>query len=175
MEKQEKSSRVLIWITRIGTGIEKATGFVCVMLFAFMVITALLGVFFRYVMNNPFQWTEEVARYTLIWLGFTAINMAIWRQEHISIPFVLRKLPGKISKILSVAGHLFIAVYLYVLLIKGYHMTANTMTTAQSMPISMLWFYLAVPVSALLSLAQTTLSAIRIILSPSGTPVLTRE
>ena len=175
MEKQENASRVLDWVTRLGTGIEKTTGFVCVMLFAFMVITALLGVFFRYVMHNPFQWTEEIARYTLIWLGFTAINMAIWRQEHIAIPFLLHKLPGPLSKSLSVAGHLLTAVYLYVLLTKGYHMTVNTITTAQSMPISMFWFYLAAPVSAILSLAQITLSMIRAILTPAAASVPTQE
>lgn len=170
-----KTARFLNLIVRVGIGIEKSTGLLCVVLFGGMVLTALVGVFFRYVMNSPFQWTEEVARYTLIWLGFMAINMAIWRGDHISIPLLVEKLPKPIAKVLSIVVHLLIAVYLYVLLTKGYQMTINTMMTAQSLPVSMFWIYLAVPVSALLSLAQVALRMIRIILTPADQPVSPRS
>jgi|GEM_PF-361395 len=167
VEKHRESSRVLGTVIRLGTVIERSTGLACVVLFGTMIVTAILGVFFRYVMNNPFQWTEEIARYTLIWLGFTAISMAIWRKEHITIPFLVEMLPGPVSKCLSVAVHLLIGAYMYILLTKGYRMASNTMMTAQSMQISMYWFYLAVPVSALLSLVQITLSLIRTVISPA--------
>lgn len=168
VEERQKSFRVLDVVNRLGTVIEKSTGLVCVFLFGMMLLTALFGVFFRYVMKSPFQWTEEICRYTLIWLGFTAINMGIWREEHIRLPFLLKRLPGTLSKCLSVVIQLLTAVYLYILLTKGYSMAAHTMMTAQSMPISMLWFYMAVPISALLSLAQVILLLMRIVLSPAG-------
>jgi len=171
MGENKESSRIIDVVIRLGTLIERSTGLVCVVLFAWMLLIALLGVFFRYVMHSPFQWTEEVSRYTLIWLGFTAINMAIWREEHIKLPFIVRMMPASVAKCMALVGNLLIAFYLYILLTKGYHMTVNTMMTAQSMPISMFWFYIAVPVSALLSLAQITLLSIRIILSPAGSSV----
>lgn len=161
------SSRVVDRVVQIGTLIEKCTGFICVLLFLWMLLVALMGVFFRYVMHNPFQWTEEVCRYTLIWLGFIAINMAIWRDEHIKFNFLVNRLSGMLAKIVFITGYLLIAVYLFVILIKGYSMTMNTMMTAQSMSISMKWFYMAVPISALLSITQVFLLLIKTVLLPA--------
>ena len=35
-----------------------------------MTILVIYQVFTRYVLNNPADFTEEIVRYTLIWLGF---------------------------------------------------------------------------------------------------------
>ena len=42
-----------------GRAIELSSGAVCVVLGAAMVTVTLLGVFFRYVLGSPLQWTEE--------------------------------------------------------------------------------------------------------------------
>ena len=149
--------KVAAAVQRTGRTIEKGTGLICVVLFSGMTITALLGVFFRYVMQNPFQWTEEVARYIMIWLGFLAINMAMWRGEHIVIPLLTGRLGPGTARVVATLVNLMIGGFLVILLYQGWRMTANTMMTAQSMPVSMVWFYLAIPVSAGLTLIQTIL------------------
>lgn len=42
-------------------------------LFVFCVILAFVGVIFRKVLNNSIIWSEEVIRYTFIWLFFLAM------------------------------------------------------------------------------------------------------
>ena len=43
---------------------------VVVVLFLAMTITVIIQVFFRFVIQSPLRWTEELARYLMIWLGF---------------------------------------------------------------------------------------------------------
>lgn len=170
MGHSEEYSTAGRWIVRIGNGIEKGSGIFGVTLFGMMLISALLGVFFRYVMKSPFQWTEEVARYSLIWLGFMAINMGIWRGEHIAVDVLVQHLPGFMIKALALLVNILCGFFLVVLFYKGCLMTGRTMMTAQSFPVSMFWFYLAVPVSAGLSLIQTVLCSIRLFLVPNWRP-----
>ena len=70
---------------KIGLAIEKICGVLCVFCFAAMTVIAISGVFFRYVMQSPFMWTEEAARYLLVWLGFTAVSIALRQDKHIKV------------------------------------------------------------------------------------------
>jgi TRAP-type C4-dicarboxylate transport system permease small subunit len=56
----------------------------------------------RYILTNPFIWTEEVTRLLLIWLTFVAGAAVTRRGLHISVDMFLRAMPTR-SRIL-VAG-----------------------------------------------------------------------
>ena len=53
----------------------------------------LVGVFFRYVLNNPLYWAEEAARLLLIWLSFIGAALAFQRNQHLAMDVVMRLLP----------------------------------------------------------------------------------
>jgi len=152
-------------LDKIGYFIEMGSGFFCVLFFASMTAVVILGVFYRYVMKDPFQWSEEAARFLMLWLGFLAINIALRRDEHIGIDTVAKALPSIVSKILGYVIHLMIGYFLIILLAKGYRMTTGTIMTAASMPISMFWIYLSVPLGILLTLIQLLLNITKKILS----------
>lgn len=58
---------------------------VAVALLIATVAITLLQVAGRYVMTNPFIWTEEVTRLTLIWLAFIAAAAVTRRGVHIAV------------------------------------------------------------------------------------------
>ena len=149
---------------RVGAIIEKVTGTFCVMVFATMTAVTLFGVFFRYVMQNPFQWTEELARYLMIWMAFVGINIALRKDEHIKVPLLAERMPPFIAKIMGYAVDMMIAYFLLILLKHGYFMTVNASMTASTMHFSMHWIFMAVPVAALLTLIQLFLNLFRKIL-----------
>ena len=165
MEYRSKKTQFMKLLDKIGYSIEMGSGFFCVLFFAAMTFVVLLGVFYRYVMKDPFQWTEEAARFLMLWLGFLAINIALRRNEHIAIDTVVKALPPTVSKILDYLVHLMIGFFLSVLLAKGYRMTTGTIMTAAAMPISMFWIYLSVPLGVLLTLIQLFLIVTKKILS----------
>ncbi len=52
-----------------------------------------LQFFTRYVLDNSFGWTEEIARYFLIAVTFIGSVMAVRKQSHIAVEFLYRWIP----------------------------------------------------------------------------------
>ncbi len=139
---------------------DKLTGFVCVVCFVIMTFVALLGVFFRYVMQSPFMWTEEVARYLLVWMGFVAISIALRQDKHIKIEIIAKFTPLSVQTLIGYGVDILIAVFMIVFLKQGYLLMTNNIMTAPTLSMSMSWILLALPVSATLVLIQLFLRVV---------------
>ena len=168
MALQSRAARIIAIADKTGLMIEKICGALCVFCFAAMTLVAILGVFFRYVMQSPFMWTEEVARYLLVWLGFTAINIALRQDRHIRVEILPKLVPPVVAKIVSYLVDALIAFFFIVLLKQGYLLTINSIMTAATFPLSMSWVLVAVPVAAGLTLIQLFLSIVKKIFSEFG-------
>src|SRR5690606_9920890 len=59
-----------------------------------MAIIVFLQFFTRYVMNDSFAWTEEIARYMLMWVTFVGAATAFRRGTHISVEAAQELLPA---------------------------------------------------------------------------------
>lgn len=158
MHDRARLTQTIEALDKLGHLIEMTSGAFCVLLFAAMILVTLLGVFFRYVMLNPFEWTEELARFLMIGLSFLAINIALRKREHIAIQFLAQKLPSKISKVLDYFVDILIGLFLIVLMKQGYLMATRTLLTTSTLNISMFWIYLTVPIGAFLTLFQLILN-----------------
>lgn len=60
--------------------------------------------FTRYVLNSSLSWTEEIARYLLIAVGFTGGIVAVRKNTHIMVEFLFRFIPPKFGVILTYFG-----------------------------------------------------------------------
>ena len=60
-----------------------------------MTAIVLVQVIGRYLLTNPFMWTEEVTRLLLIWLTFIAGAAVTRRGVHISVDMFLRPMPSR--------------------------------------------------------------------------------
>ncbi len=85
----------------------------------FLLFWGLAGVVFlqfftRYILNNSLTWTEEVAQYLLMVITFTGSAMAARRGTHITVEFLLNKLPHGARRaahaLVSAVATLFFAV-----------------------------------------------------------------
>ena len=54
-------------------------------IFWLLFITVFLQFFTRYVLNDSYAWTEEIARYLLIGVGFVGSVMAMRKGSHITV------------------------------------------------------------------------------------------
>ena len=55
------------------------------------------GVVLRYVFNYAFPWTEEVVRYSIVWLVFLGGSIAARRGAHIAMDIVVVYLPPRLK------------------------------------------------------------------------------
>ena len=165
MQERSRLTQIVEVSNKLGYLIEMTSGTFCVLLFAAMIGVTLFGVFFRYVMLNPFEWTEELARFLMLYMSFLAINIALRKREHIAIQFLVQKLPNKISKILDYLVDLLIGLFLIVLMKQGYLMATGTLLTTATLSITMFWPYLSVSLGAFLTLLQLILNMTKKIIS----------
>ena len=168
MQERSRLAQIADVSNKLGFLVEMASGAFCVFLFAAMIMITLLGVFFRYIMLNPFEWTEELARLLMLCLSFLAINIALRKREHIAIKFLVQKLPNNISKVFDYFVDLLIGLFLIVLMKQGYFMATRTLLTTSTLHISMFWPYLTVPIGASLTLLQLILNMTKKTISEFG-------
>jgi TRAP-type C4-dicarboxylate transport system permease small subunit len=166
MEKHPWANSIVRNSEKFGLVIEKISGALCVICFAAMTVVAILGVFFRYVMQSPFMWTEEVARYLLVWMGFTAVSIALRQDKHIKVEVLPKLIPSTVvNKVMGYVVDALIAFFFIVLLKQGYLMTVNNIMMASTFQLSMSWILIAVPVAAALTLIQLFLNVVKRIFS----------
>lgn len=63
-----------------------------------LLIIVFVQFFTRYALNSSLSWTEEIARYLLILLGFVGSVTCIRKRSHIYLEFFYRFLPPTIVK-----------------------------------------------------------------------------
>ncbi|MBN1105356.1 MAG: TRAP transporter small permease [Deltaproteobacteria bacterium] len=111
-----------------------------------MAVAVILEVIFRYVLNLPLFWTEEFARYCLVWSSLLGAAVAFKRGEHLAVAFFMDHLPERPRRFFAGAALLFIALILAVMTWGGAQLVA--ITRAQISPalrIPMAVPYLALP------------------------------
>ena len=85
------------------TGVlEKAVEWSTAVLFFFILAVALLQVFFRFVLNAPLVWSEEMARYLGIFMILLATSNALKRNALIGVDVLSAKLPQSFQKPLRI-------------------------------------------------------------------------
>jgi TRAP-type C4-dicarboxylate transport system permease small subunit len=61
-------------------------------LLAAVIVLVLVQVYTRYVMNQPLTWTEEIARFSMVWFTFMAAAYVAAERRHIRVVFFARLL-----------------------------------------------------------------------------------
>jgi len=75
-------------LLKFWTGVEwLARGILCALLSA-MVIVCLAQVIWRYVFNDPLTWSEELARFLFVWVGYLSAWFAWTKRAHIALDAV---------------------------------------------------------------------------------------
>ena len=85
--------------------------FLCVLISALSIIT-FSQVVARYVFEAPLSWSEELARFLLLWLAMLSSAYAFKIKSHFALQFVINIVPSKIQKLISVLVPLLVILFL---------------------------------------------------------------
>jgi len=138
--------------------LERITAVPLIIIGGLMLGVVLVGTFWRYVLNDPILWTEEAARYLMIWMALIAASISMKRREHVSMKILVNKAPVFVRRIIETLTSLAVAYFLYVLTREGITMVLSARSqVSPALGISMFWPLLSVPLSGAFTLAQLIL------------------
>lgn len=83
---------------------------VCALL-AVMVVVVFLQVIFRFVIRSSLPWSEEMARYLMVWIVFLGASIGVKRKSHIGVEAVVSLLPDTLRRCTSILVHAFSCVF----------------------------------------------------------------
>ena len=125
-----------------------------VVLLSLMVLNVLWQVFSRYILGNPSSFTDELARYLMIWLGILGAAYVSGQNAHVAIDFLPNKLDVKKQRQLKHLANMAIMLFaIFVLLIGGLRLVFLTYILEQfspSLKLPMALVYAVIPISGLL-------------------------
>lgn len=124
---------------------------VCLGLMVVLVADVFLGVWSRYVLQATFQWYDEVARLCFVWMVFLGAASAVRRGAHFRLHLLIDRFGPRLRRANDLLVGLLVVVFGGVLVAGGVAMwpVARRQVT-DSLELSMLWFYAALPVGGAL-------------------------
>jgi len=140
-------------VERISNMINRFTEIAVFIIISAMAIDVFIEVIFRYVLLFPLFWTEEFARYCLVWSSLLAAGIALKRGQHIAVTFVADRFPKRIRVMAALVGDIFVAALLAVILWGGIYLvvlTRHQLSPAMRLPMSLP--YIAIPTGSAIML-----------------------
>ncbi len=147
-----------LWSLRLNTAVEVAV----VALLVLLVLDVWLGVLVRYFVDFPLTFTEEAARYLMIWMALLAVSIGISRREHIGVLILFDRTRGLLRHLMlgmfDLLG-LFLFAFLFYYGVGFSIQGMQRLTMIYDMPKAVP--FAAVPVACLLACIQIVLAGIR--------------
>ncbi|CTQ45870.1 2,3-diketo-L-gulonate TRAP transporter small permease protein YiaM [Roseibium aggregatum] len=112
-----------------------------ILVFWVLAVVVFLQFFTRYVLNDSLAWTEEVARYLLILVCFLGAITATRRGAHITLEFLMRMVPPRLAKALTVLSQTITLGFFASMTWIGIELTQKTRQKMISLPIPKAWIY----------------------------------
>lgn len=163
--------RLLRLLGRVEGLVAGALVLVVLGLVAFQVLT-------RYVLNSPVAWSEELARFALVWLTFVGAGYVASRGTHITVVVGDERLGVRGRAVLQVFSSVVVVGVCVALMISapGFLQTAGR-TSSPAAGIPMGWVYGAAVLSFALVGLHSAAQAVLALLHPEAvvTPVRTGE
>jgi len=118
-----------------------------------MTVTVFMQVFFRYVVKASLPFSEELARYLMVWAVFIGASMGARQGAHIGVEAIANLFPKSLKKFSIILSGSLSVLFCIVITWLGFQVVSFIMQTGQkspSMEIPMFYAYLAVPVGCML-------------------------
>jgi TRAP-type C4-dicarboxylate transport system permease small subunit len=99
--------------------IELVLLFICSALLVLLTLSVFLEVVIRYVLNAPLSWTEEIARFALVWFAMLASAVAARRGVHFAFRWGMKPFPEAVRRPVRQVVNVLVITFLSFLLVQG--------------------------------------------------------
>ena len=124
---------------------------ILIALMAIITIDVLWGVFTRYALGAQASWSEELARFLLIWIGILGAAYASGKKLHLAIDILPSKLKGKAKTRLTILISILVILFVITVMVIGgirlVYISYVLGQTSAALQIPLYIVYLVVPIS----------------------------
>ena len=153
--------------------IRKLTKLMVIVAFIIIILSVFSQVVARYVFNDAFRWSEELARYLQVWMILLCSAMCLRKETHIVADYVTHNMRYSIKRILKLIIYFFIMVYLYYLTVYGFKIVGVISTQySPALQLPMDIVYLAVPIGGATMFIEAFIIFLKTLGSPKESQIL---
>lgn len=136
-------------ITRLNDRMLVGLKWLVILLLGLMLLIVDVAVFMRYVMNDALAWSEEIAKFVMVWLTFFAAPIGLRMGAHVGIEVLIGNLRGRIRQLLLLLIFAGIIGLMVVFVKEGAFMTWNArIQRASTIDISIFYVYMCIPIGS---------------------------
>jgi TRAP-type C4-dicarboxylate transport system permease small subunit len=118
---------------------------------ALLVVDVVWGVFSRYALGEQTKWTEELARFLLVWVALLGGALAFRTKAHLGVDYFVNQLHPDARRLTAIVADLVVLFFAgAVLLLGGASVVKEALALEQTTPAlgwKMGYVYLALPIS----------------------------
>ncbi|KII76069.1 TRAP transporter small permease [Vibrio renipiscarius] len=136
-------------LNTVTTPLAKVLRHVAGILLLIMTVMVVAQVLFRYVFNVPLSWTDEAARFLMIYMTYLCLPFVYLADKNIAMTFVTEILEKKVPRVFAffcLVGHVSAIIVFAVWIKFGWNFFNTGSVMADSLPISMYVIYIIPPV-----------------------------
>lgn len=113
-----------------------------------MVLVVLTQIYYRFVLQKPLSWSEEIARGLFIWTAVIGAAIAMDEKLHTNLTVFFDKFPPKVRFIVASATHILTIIFFAVVFVYGLKLTIVAhRNTSPALKWPMSYFYASAPIA----------------------------
>ena len=133
--------------------LEKWLRMVLLVLVSGIVAATILQIVARFILMVSIPWTDELARYLMIWAAFVGLGVAYRKKELIAVGYFREKLSPHLLRVAVLVSDLLCSVFSIVIVVYGFKLCLlNAGQVSPSMRISLGIIYGIIPLGCLVFL-----------------------
>lgn len=140
---------------------DRVAGGIAVGLIATLLLVVMAGVITRG-LGDPLIWTDEAARFLMIWLALTGWYLACRRRGHIRVRFFIDLLPALPKRVLETLIQFALILFGILLVWHGSDLIGRNMdVSATTLPIPMAMMYLPIVLAGVITALQAAIQIVK--------------
>lgn len=121
-----------------------------------MLVLVCVEITKREFFNSSFLWSEEVARYLMIWSIYFGASAAVASGSHLRIDMLIDIVPIRVRRVLDVFAHFWVCAFSLAITYAGYRYVSDSFSQGfvsadSNLSLEMGWIQLVIPVTFALS------------------------
>lgn len=141
-------------MSRLRQAVDRILAVAVIVLMGIAVLNVLWQVFTRWILNDPSSYTEELARYLLIWVSLLGAAYAAGKKMHLAIDMLPMKLTGRRRHVLEIVIDGCVLLFaVFVMVVGGIRLMSLTLLmgqTSAALGVQLGYVYSVLPISGLL-------------------------